>query len=75
MKKIDENDDKNISIESAIERLEEIAERLEAPEVSLKESLDIYAEGVTLIKACRDHLVDVEKEMIILEHKGEISDK
>lgn len=63
------------SIEDAISRLEEIAENLEAPEIGLKESLDIYTEGVTLIKRCKEHLMDVEKEMLILEHEGETSDK
>lgn len=72
---IDENEEKNISIELAIERLEEIAESLEDPEISLKDSLEKYAEGVALIKECRETLMDVEKEMIVLEKEGEISDK
>jgi exodeoxyribonuclease VII small subunit len=63
----------NFSIEESIKRLEEIAKLLENPETSLKASLDTYAEGVKLIKACKDNLCDVEKEMIILT--GDNSDK
>ncbi len=73
MKQKDE--EKEISIEKAMDRLEEIARRLEEPEISLKESLAIYTEGVNLVQECKGHLADVEKEMIILEQKGETSDQ
>ena len=35
-------------------------------QTGLKESLDVYAEGVQLINRCRNYLCDVEKEMITL---------
>jgi exodeoxyribonuclease VII small subunit len=63
----------NFSIEESIKRLEEIAKVLENPDTSLKTSMEIYSEGVKLIKACKDHLCDVEKEMIILT--GENGDR
>jgi exodeoxyribonuclease VII small subunit len=59
------------SIEKATDRLEAIAKILEDPETSLKDSLEIYAEGVRLIKQCKDVLMDVEKEIIILSKDGE----
>jgi exodeoxyribonuclease VII small subunit len=65
--------EEDFSIEDSIKRLEEIAKILENPATSLKDSMTTYTEGVNLIKACKDHLCDVEKEMIILT--GENSDR
>lgn len=53
-------------IEDAFERLAEINAQLEKPETGLKESLDLYAEGVKLVAACRENLEGVEKEIQIL---------
>lgn len=53
-------------IEDAFKRLTEINELLEKPETGLKDSLDLYAEGVRLVAACREHLEGVEKEIQIL---------
>lgn len=55
-----------IVIEDAFKRLEEIAAGLENKDVSLKESLELYAEGVKLVAACKENLEGVEKEIKIL---------
>ena len=56
----------DMSIEEAFGRLDEIAAILEKAQTGLRESLDVYAEGVQLINRCRNYLCDVEKEMITL---------
>lgn len=56
----------DMSIEEAFGRLDEIAAILENAQTGLRESLDVYAEGVQLINRCRNYLCDVEKEMITL---------
>ena len=56
----------DMSIEEAFGRLDEIAATLENAQTGLRESLDVYAEGVQLINRCRSYLCDVEKEMITL---------
>lgn len=56
----------DVSIEDALARLDEIAVILESAQTGLKESLDVYSEGVQLINRCRNYLCDVEKEMITL---------
>lgn len=61
-----DNSQDNIVIEEAFERLSEINKALEDPQVGLKESLDIYAEGVKLVSACKANLEGVEKEIQIL---------
>ena len=56
----------DMSIEEAFGRLDEIDAILENAQTGLRESLDVYAEGVQLINRCRNYLCDVEKEMITL---------
>lgn len=56
----------DMSIEEAFGRLDGIAAILENAQTGLRESLDVYAEGVQLINRCRNYLCDVEKEMITL---------
>ena len=58
--------DKDFSVEKAFERLAEINSQLENPQVSLKESLALYTEGVKLVDSCKKNLEDVEKEIKIL---------
>lgn len=58
-------------LEAALARLEDIAGILEKQDTPLRDALDVYSEGVKLIKECRDNLCDVEKEMIVLSKEGE----
>lgn len=61
----------DVSIEEALARLDEIAAALENTDTGLKESMELYSEGVQLIKRCRNYLCDVEKEMITLSGQEE----
>lgn len=61
----------DMSIEAALGRLEEIAAILENSQTGLKESMDVYSEGVQLINRCKNYLCDVEKEMIMLTGQEE----
>lgn len=61
-----DNLQENIVIEDAFERLAQINDALENPQVGLKESLELYAEGVKLVSACKSNLEGVEKEIQIL---------
>ena len=61
----------DVSIEEALARLDEIAVALENTDTGLKESMELYSEGVQLINRCRNYLCDVEKEMITLSGQEE----
>lgn len=60
----------HFDLEAALARLEDIAGILEKQDTPLRDALDVYSEGVKLIKECRDNLCDVEKEMIVLSKEG-----
>ena len=49
--------------EEAFERLEAIVAKLESGDVALEESLDLYTEGMTLVKFCNVKL-NVAREKI-----------
>lgn len=53
-------------IEKALERLEEINELLSKSGTSLKDSMELYKEGVALSEKCKENLEGVEKEIKIL---------
>ncbi len=57
---------KDFIIEDAFDRLAEINSKLENSDISLKESLTLYAEGVNLVAKCKENLEGVEKEIQIL---------
>lgn len=61
----------DVSIEEALARLDEIAAALENTDTGLKESMELYSEGVQLINRCRNYLCDVEEEMITLSGQEE----
>ncbi len=61
----------DVSIEEALARHDEIAAALENTDTGLKESMELYSEGVQLINRCRNYLCDVEKEMITLSGQEE----
>lgn len=61
----------DVSIEETLARLDEIAAALENTDTGLKESMELYSEGVQLINRCRNYLCDVEKEMITLSGQEE----
>ena len=59
--------EKEMNIEDYFERLDEILEDIDKKETTLKESFDLYKEGVKLVQNATETLTGLEKELIILE--------
>ena len=57
--------------EEAFERLEEIVAKLESGDVALEESLDLYTEGMTLVKFCNQKLIAAREKIEKLSAKDE----
>ena len=67
---------KIISFESALDRLEEIVDLLESGENPLEKSLELFEEGVSLVKLCNKKLESVEGSVkILLNNNGEMEEK
>ncbi len=60
-----------ITFEKAIARLEEIVKALENGSAPLDQSLELFEEGVSLVKICNDRLDNAEQKIKILASDGE----
>lgn len=56
----------NISFETALERLQEIANLLESNDTSLEESMMLFEEGIKLSKECSNILDSARQKIITL---------
>jgi exodeoxyribonuclease VII small subunit len=56
-------DEKIISFEEAMNKLEQIVDRLEEGDVPLEEAIAFYKEGMELSKLCHDKLKNVEEQL------------
>ncbi len=67
---------KDPSFEESLQQLEEIVEKMEKGNLSLKELMEHYAEGVQLSKQCMQELEMAEKSMDILvkEENNEVQE-
>lgn len=62
---------KKNNFESALKRLEEIVQRLEAGDLSLDESLKLFEEGIELSRLCTKKLSEAEAKVEKLVKLGE----
>ncbi|HKL99652.1 MAG TPA: exodeoxyribonuclease VII small subunit [Mobilitalea sp.] len=65
---------KEIKLEESFEKLNEIIDALEKPDISLEDSFSLYQEGMKLLKSCNESIDKVEKQLIILGENGETNE-
>lgn len=58
--------EKEIKLEDALKRLDEVVAALERDGVDLEASLRLYEEGVRLVAACNQKLNDAERQIRVL---------
>jgi exodeoxyribonuclease VII small subunit len=56
----------DITFESALQRLEQVVDQLEAGNLGLEESLKVFEEGVSLARRCAKYLDEAEKRIELL---------
>ena len=56
----------NTTYENAMAQLKELGKQLESGELTLDESLEVYAKAVDLIKICNKKLQETQKQMLVL---------
>ena len=67
---------KEISFENAMDRLDEIVSLLEDGECPLEEALNVFEEGIALVKLCNKKLENAEKSVkILVNQDGEFVEK
>ena len=65
---------KEISLEESSEKLDEMLNELESPDISLEESFRVYQEGMKLLKQCNETIDRVEKSVLKLNENGELEE-
>lgn len=68
------DDIRKLTFEAALKELEDIVAKLEAGEVSLEDSIDIYTRGSLLKRHCEDKLAAAEAkiEKLTLDDTGRV---
>ncbi len=66
------DDQEDLDFEESYERLEEIVDRLDSEsmgdgDLSLDEALELYEEGVRLVRICQERLQDAEEKLEVLD--------
>ena len=66
-----------VTFEQAISRLEEVVRTLESGTAPLDKSLELFEEGVKLVKMCNSQLDNVEQRIKILSknESGDMTEK
>ena len=64
------DDEKKMSFEEGLKKLEGIVRELDAGDLSLERSLDLFEQGMLLSKTCRDQLEEAETKVEILMKQG-----
>ena len=64
-------EEKDLSFEAAIARLEEIVRALEQGSAPLDQSLTLFEEGVSLVKLCNEKLDAAEQKVKILTQNAD----
>ena len=63
-----------LSVETAFQELDRLADRLEDQETSLEESFALYKKGMELLKYYSEKLDTVEKKMLQINEDGTFSE-
>ncbi|MBN1845159.1 MAG: exodeoxyribonuclease VII small subunit [Sedimentisphaerales bacterium] len=62
---------KKMTFEQALGELEKIVEQVEEGKIGLEDSIDQYAQGMQLIKHCRDILEQAEKRIEVINKQAQ----
>lgn len=62
------------SLEETFQKIEEIIEKMEEPDITLEDSFTCYQKGMEELKYCNQILDKVEKKMQIIHADGQLGD-
>lgn len=72
----EQNQHDNMTFEQALQRLEEIVQKLEDGDAPLEKAVELFQEGMALSKRCSSQLDSVEKRIeMLMEENGEWAKK
>lgn len=66
--------EQKLSLEEALEKLDETIAGLQSEEVSLEESFELYKMGMDYVKICSETIDMVEKKVLMLNQEGRLDE-
>ena len=69
-----ETAEKELTLEEAFLRLEEVTRALEDENISLEESFTVDQKGMELLKYCNESIDKVEKKVLFLNGEGKLDE-
>ena len=66
--------EKTVSLEERFENIEEIIEKMEASDITLDKSFELYKSGLEEIKAANAMLETIEKAMLVMNQDGNLEE-
>ncbi len=66
--------EKTVSLEERFEHIEEIIEKMEAGDITLDTSFELYKSGLEEIKAANAMLETIEKAMLVMNEDGSLEE-
>ena len=63
-----------LSLEEALEKLDETIAKLQSEDVSLEESFQLYKNGMDYVKICSETIDMVEKKVLMLNQEGNLDE-
>lgn len=63
-----------LSLEEALEKLDETITKLQSEDVSLEESFQLYKNGMDYVKICSETIDMVEKKVLMLNQEGNLDE-
>lgn len=68
------NNEKKEDLETMFEKLEIVIKALESDSVTLEKSFQHYNQGMKIIQECNQTIDQIEKLVMVLDQKGNISE-
>ncbi len=62
-----------VSLEELFAQAEEIAAKLEQPQIALEDAFAAYEQGMQIIRACNGRIDQVEKKMLVMNEDGSLA--
>ena len=63
-----------LSLEEALEKLDETIGKLQSEEVSLEDAFQLYKDGMDYVKICSETIDMVEKKVFMLNQEGQLNE-
>ncbi len=63
-----------LSLEEALDRLDETIAILQSEDTTLEESFELYKKGMDYVRACKETIDQVEKKVLVLNQEGTLNE-